>query len=172
MPLGGLWHGARWSFVLWGGLHGLYLMINHAWRATFGPMGNGLLDKWVCRIVTFMAVLITWVPFRVVGAEQITRFYKAMFDLEGVSLDLGGFAPDKFYIIVGCLLLVWLVPNVPTVMRHYRPNTGPRLTWDGWKPLGGWVWHPEPFWAIITALLSIACLMQMSRAGEFIYYRF
>ena len=38
MLLGGLWHGAAWNFVLWGGLHGLYLMINHAWRRFRDPL--------------------------------------------------------------------------------------------------------------------------------------
>lgn len=172
MLLGGLWHGASWSFVLWGGLHGLYLMVNHAWRAVAGPIGGGLPGRWLCRIITFIAVLIAWVPFRAEGLPQITRFYRAMFGLDGFNMSLKEFDQNKLYIIAGCLLLVWLIPNVPTIMRRYRPTTGPRLTWDGWKPLAGWVWRPEPFWAIITALLTLACLMQMSRASEFIYYRF
>ncbi len=172
MLLGGLWHGASWSFVLWGGLHGLYLMVNHAWRAVFGPVGDGVFSRWACRIVTFIAVLIAWVPFRAEGLEQIKRFYASMFGLDGFDMALGEFDHDKLYLIAGCLLLVWLMPNAPTIMRRYRPTTGPRLTWDGWKPLGSWVWRPEPFWAIVTALLTLACLMQMSRAGEFIYYRF
>ena len=36
MLLGGLWHGAAWTFVVWGALHGAYLCINHAWNH-FGP---------------------------------------------------------------------------------------------------------------------------------------
>lgn len=172
MLLGGLWHGASWSFVLWGGLHGMYLMANHAWRAAFGPTDKGPFGRWVCRIITFIAVLIAWVPFRAEGLPQIKRFYAAMFGFDGLAMSTGELDRGNLYVIAGCLLLVWLAPNVPTVMRRYRPTTGRRLIWDGWKPLGGWVWRPEPFWAIITALLTLACLMQMSRAGEFIYYRF
>jgi D-alanyl-lipoteichoic acid acyltransferase DltB (MBOAT superfamily) len=39
MLLGGLWHGANWTFVVWGGLHGLYLVVNHLWRQHFGRQG-------------------------------------------------------------------------------------------------------------------------------------
>ncbi len=178
MLLGGLWHGASWSFVLWGGLHGLYLMINHAWRSVTGkgssgqPATRGLLVTGLSRVLTFVVVLIAWVPFRAEGLPQVKRFYNAMFGLSGIDLNLGEIDNNKALVILGCLLLVWLVPNAPTVMRRYRPTFGKRLTWDGWKPLAGWVWRPEPFWAIVTSLLAIACLMQMSRAGEFIYYRF
>ena len=42
MLLGGLWHGAGWTFVVWGGLHGVYLCINHAWN-NFGPEGRAAL---------------------------------------------------------------------------------------------------------------------------------
>ncbi len=172
MLLGGLWHGASWSFVLWGGLHGLYLMANHAWRNLFGFKSENLLTCWSARLLTFTAVLIAWVPFRAEGLPRVQRIYTAMFGLQGLDFSLGEIDGNKPLVILACLLFVWLFPNVPTVMRRYRPTTGNRLTWDGWKPLAGWVWRPEPFWAIVTALLTIACLMQMSRASEFIYYRF
>ncbi len=172
MLLGGLWHGASWSFVLWGGLHGLYLMVNHAWRAAMGPIRLGPVATWAARVLTFVLVLIAWVPFRANGVDQVSRFYTAMFGLGGFDLSLGNLESDKAWIIAGCLALAWVMPNVQTIMRRYRPAFGPRLRWDGWKPLGGWRWRPEPFWSIITALLTAACLMQMSRGGEFIYYRF
>ena len=40
MLLGGLWHGAGWTFVIWGGLHGLYLVVNHAWHALRRALGH------------------------------------------------------------------------------------------------------------------------------------
>ena len=39
MVIGGIWHGAGWTFLLWGALHGLYLLVNHSWRAQIGPLG-------------------------------------------------------------------------------------------------------------------------------------
>ena len=67
MLLGGLWHGAAWTFVVWGALHGVYLCINHAWNR-FGP---DVAPRFPARspisprfILTFLAVVIAWVFFR------------------------------------------------------------------------------------------------------------
>ena len=42
MLLGGLWHGAGWTFVIWGGLHGIFLVINHAWHGLRRALGHDL----------------------------------------------------------------------------------------------------------------------------------
>jgi alginate O-acetyltransferase complex protein AlgI len=70
MLLGGLWHGANWTFVLWGGVHGLFLMVNHAWRAA--PLSRALVFKTraaqhLAALITFLAVTLAWVPFRTVS---------------------------------------------------------------------------------------------------------
>src|SRR4051794_2040526 len=70
MLLGGLWHGAGWNFIIWGGLHGFYLGINHLWRGWRGdaaPLASGAAaaaTKILCWAVTFFAVVIAWVFFR------------------------------------------------------------------------------------------------------------
>ncbi len=72
MLLGGLWHGASWTFVAWGGLHGVYLVINHLWRrATSGaaaqahaPAASSLLGTVSSWTLTFVAVVVAWVLFR------------------------------------------------------------------------------------------------------------
>jgi len=61
MTLGGLWHGAGWTFVLWGLYHGLLLLVNHAWRS-WG--GNRRLAAPLCLLLTFLAVVFGWVLFR------------------------------------------------------------------------------------------------------------
>ena len=65
MLLGGLWHGASWNFVLWGGLHGGYLALE---RALFGkhlPAGPpGALRTWLRALAVFLLVTLTWIPFR------------------------------------------------------------------------------------------------------------
>ncbi len=74
MILGGLWHGASWSFIIWGFLHGLYLGINHGFRALCGPKLIGRLDRsrlfgvaaW---LLTMLAVVVAWILFR---AETLT----------------------------------------------------------------------------------------------------
>lgn len=68
MLLGGLWHGAGWTFVIWGGLHGIYLGINHGWHFLQEKLGlsasQSLRSKIVARSITFLAVLVAWVFFR------------------------------------------------------------------------------------------------------------
>ena len=67
MLLGGLWHGANWTFALWGGVHGVMLAINHAWSAT--PLSRHWIfhtrPAYIVSVaVTFIAVTLAWVPFR------------------------------------------------------------------------------------------------------------
>ena len=68
MVLGGLWHGANWTFVIWGGLHGLYLGINHGYRALCGPwlarVEHHLAYQMLAWALTFCAVVVAWVLFR------------------------------------------------------------------------------------------------------------
>jgi len=69
MVLGGMWHGASWSFIIWGFLHGLYLGVNHAFRALCGPalcarLGQSRLFGVVAWLVTMLAVVVAWVLFR------------------------------------------------------------------------------------------------------------
>src|SRR5262249_28382368 len=59
MLVGGLWHGAGWTFVLWGGLHGVFLIVNPAGRALGVP-----LPRFISAALTFVAVLVAWVFFR------------------------------------------------------------------------------------------------------------
>jgi alginate O-acetyltransferase complex protein AlgI len=83
MLLGGLWHGASWSFVLWGGLHGLYLMLNHGWRALCGEslhrrlssLRSYALASW---LLTMLAVIAAWVFFRATTLDGALRMLMAM----------------------------------------------------------------------------------------------
>lgn len=74
MLLGGLWHGAGWGFVVWGGLHGAYLTINHFWRR-----GGWALPPYIGGLLTFVAVVIAWVFFRADGFDQAQSVLVSMF---------------------------------------------------------------------------------------------
>ena len=71
MLLGGLWHGAGWPFVLWGGLHGVYLVAGHLWaeRRSTSPRTNNRLV--LSRVMTHVAVVVAWVLFRSSSLEQV-----------------------------------------------------------------------------------------------------
>ncbi len=83
MLLGGLWHGAGWTFVFWGALHGIYLAINHFWRH-FVPASSSRrlylsrFSKWVRRILTLIFVVFAWVLFRAQSLSEAWEIFRAM----------------------------------------------------------------------------------------------
>ncbi len=89
MLLGGLWHGAAWTFVVWGGLHGLYLIIE---RAARGPVAQtseramGLLQKIGLVLMTYLAVDITWVFFRAQNFSVAWELLQSMFFLNADTI--------------------------------------------------------------------------------------
>lgn len=89
MLLGGLWHGAGWTFIVWGGLHGLYLTINHLWRnikEQFGCVNDGFFSKLSSTILTFWAVVVGWVFFRADSFDSAIILLNGMIGGNGVSL--------------------------------------------------------------------------------------
>ena len=92
MLLGGLWHGAGWTFILWGLLHGFYLSINHVWR-TFRErtLGHNLgqtsfLGRAASIMLTMFAVILGWVLFRAETMQGASGMLKGMFGVNGATL--------------------------------------------------------------------------------------
>lgn len=76
MFLGGLWHGAGWTFIFWGVLHGIFICINHLWRKA-----KIALPKFLCWLLTFNAVNLAWIFFRANSFESALNVVRAMFDV-------------------------------------------------------------------------------------------
>lgn len=149
MLLGGLWHGAGWTFIFWGGLHGTYLIINHLYRSIRLSLGHNLKnDGWLLRgigwITTFIAVVISWVFFKANNFETATSILQSMFGYNGINLPdftapyLGflrnfgvgflGFTVNvgisQKYATFGILMLLliaWFTPNTQQWMGKYNP---------------------------------------------------
>src|SRR3954468_707414 len=86
MLLGGLWHGAGWNFIVWGGLHGLYLCINHLWHRWRGEGAtHSAATNVVSWAVTFFAVVIAWVFFRAKTAAGAFQMLGSLFGVEAGS---------------------------------------------------------------------------------------
>jgi hypothetical protein len=91
MLLGGLWHGANWTFVVWGGLHGIFLIVNHAWdalakRLDILDFGFPFLFKVLSWTVTFSAVVFAWVFFRASNLSSALDIVRGMIGFNGVVL--------------------------------------------------------------------------------------
>ena len=94
MLLGGLWHGAGWTFILWGGLHGILLTINHGWltlkRRVVGE--NSFQNRFtigVARTITLLIIIASWVLFRAETLEGATTLYQSMLGQHGIALPKG-----------------------------------------------------------------------------------
>ncbi len=91
MLLGGLWHGASWTFVIWGGLHGLYLTLNHGWQQFCKSFGFNLkkssfTGRCVGRLITFLSVVVAWVIFRAESFSGAINVLSGMLGLQGFVL--------------------------------------------------------------------------------------
>jgi alginate O-acetyltransferase complex protein AlgI len=115
MLLGGLWHGASWTFVVWGGLHGLYLIVNHFWhglRARLGIPGGepGIFGKTVGICFTFILVVLAWVIFRAETIGGASAIFAGMVGINGFFLpeQIVSILPgaSKFISIVGKMTLL------------------------------------------------------------------
>jgi alginate O-acetyltransferase complex protein AlgI len=109
MLLGGLWHGASWTFVVWGGLHGFYLIVERALKAQFG--GVALFHTAAFKILsygsTFVVVTLTWVFFRAETVAQATTLLATMFaDVPRRELSSG--QVNTVLVVVGVMLIAQL----------------------------------------------------------------
>ncbi|MDX8392396.1 MAG: MBOAT family protein [Mariprofundaceae bacterium] len=91
MLLGGIWHGAGWTFAVWGLLHGSYLLCNHAWHDFRARMGfeadrSTWLGRCFAQMITMFAVMIAWVFFRSADLSAANSVLRSMFGLNHISL--------------------------------------------------------------------------------------
>lgn len=196
MLLGGLWHGAGWTFVLWGVLHGVYLVINHGWREFRRRLGHNLhrSTPWGRRagcLVTFIAVVAGWVLFRAPDVETATAILRAMAGFNGLVLPeawlaksgsagaalaaLGvEFGATPALVRTGVLhwiwillLLVWLAPNTQQIMAAAKPALGVPN-----EPPSRIRWRVAPVTAVLTVVLALAVIINLGRHSEFLYFQF
>jgi len=98
MLLGGLWHGANWTFVVWGGLHGVALAINHLWAQT-----SLRLPRFFAWALTMLFVICAWVLFRAASFSGAFDVLSSMVGLHGLAAPT--LTPEfKAAIIAGCLI--------------------------------------------------------------------
>ncbi len=156
MLLGGLWHGAAWTFVLWGGLHGLLLIVARAfaWSTpdTDAPIGR---RDWLRIALLFHLTCIGWVFFRAESAEHAMRFIADLF---------AGGAPHGWPLVQLCIVLVCVALHPLERWARLRAPSLRAATSRHWTGalLEG---------ALLGALLGAAA-MTSGAGGDFIYFQF
>lgn len=156
MLLGGLWHGASWNFVIWGGIHGLLLIGERVVRALLPAHINadGFVSGALLRIFTFLCVVVTWVFFRAVDLPSALGILDAMFSFSQ--------AGDKILPTVEILKVA--VVMFFLVMSHWLlANTSLERATE--------VVSSKSFKASLTAMLTLLILTQ-GGANAFIYFQF
>jgi alginate O-acetyltransferase complex protein AlgI len=116
MLLGGLWHGANWTFVAWGGLHGCALAVNHVWAAR-----GFRLPRPAAWLLTLLFVVFCWVLFRASSFVEAGQILAGMAGLHG----LGNLSLDREYVIVllvGSLVATLGPTSQDAALRALKPE--------------------------------------------------
>jgi alginate O-acetyltransferase complex protein AlgI len=143
MLLGGLWHGANWTFIVWGAYHGALLCLDHA-------VGNRveLMPKAIRRAVTFLLVVVGWVFFRSENLGMAREWLRKLFGFGKVG---GVDSPIALLVwLIGCLLFVNLFQDT----WHWKFRTTPRQTWA------------------LAGLFLLAYVIMNGGESVFLYYQF
>ena len=167
MLLGGLWHGAAWTFVAWGAMHGAGLAWCHMLNKSFP---NGLFPggmRWVALVATFLFVTLAWVLFRAASFEAAGVMFAGMAGLNGLGPGVGD---EPFIAIALGLAIIWLLPDTVSIFsNHLKPEL---LTEARVEPQRGWRWKPGRWTGVGLAVLFFFAAINASRVAEFIYYSF
>ncbi len=161
MFIGGLWHGAAWNFVIWGIIHGLALVINHAWR-TIRPaqLESAAWYRVASYLCTLLVVMLAWVFFRAKTLEGASIILSQLFAWPG-DFSLAFLSTSVTPLFIGVILLgLWTLPNTVDIFHHDK----------------GLRWKLSIPWAIGLGLLGAYALIQIiSASGKveaFIYWKF
>ncbi len=155
MLIGGLWHGASWLFVLWGGVHGLLLVGERVLRSSFGGLAifRSSTATLMLAIITWLIICLTWVLFRAENPASAAHLLGAMLSLKGGVSLLSVADILQVALVVGALLAVH------GIMRDRDfEQTARSLSW----PLTG----------LILAAMLIAILLSPGEERAFIYFEF
>ncbi len=171
MALGGLWHGAGWTFLAWGLLHGTYLMIHHMWQRLF-PERPSKVRAGFGWAVTFLAVVVGWVLFKA------STFEGAMAVLHGMASPIGvqPAAPDLAAPLTGWVAIAaaatvsLLLPNVLEMVRYPESTPGLPVEADGLEPVK---WRlPPHVVALGLGVIAAFVLVKLPDPGVFLYFNF
>lgn len=201
MVLSGIWHGAGYTFVLWGLLHGLYLVVNHLWRQ-YGPRPAPadaageprVIGQLAGFAVTFLAVVVAMVLFRAPDLASAGNILGGMVGLNGLGLPgarfgdagmqlldgavhAGDFATASA-ILLALLAIALLLPNSVQILAAYEPvlytPTRKAEVPGVLRPVirRPLAWRPTLAWMVLFAALGAVSMIRLTGMSEFLYWQF
>jgi alginate O-acetyltransferase complex protein AlgI len=154
MLLGGLWHGASWTFVVWGGLHGLYLAVERRLRALFADYQPGPLALLGLGLLTYFLVHVAWVFFR---ARNFTKAAVLLRSLLGLNTPSASILPG-IELLLGTSIIAGLVGAHWLMRTHTLESVVART--------------PAVVVAGVWAVLAFAIIIEQGAGNAFIYFQF
>ncbi len=200
MALSGLWHGAGTTFIVWGLLHGVYLVINHAWRQWRPKWEQGdkarydRLMKPLGFVLTLGGVVIAMVLFRAHTLAGAGQMLHSMLGLDGIPLPaavlsrLGGLASAAAALgitgdmssgaalartvawVLVLLLAATTLPNSLELMQRFEPALHFKPAATGAG--SRWLVRLSPGWAVLMGGLFLLGALSLNRISEFLYWQF
>lgn len=193
MLLGGLWHGAGWTFIAWGALHGAYLVVNHAWRSVLEflnvPGFNNKFFRVMSRFVTLIMISLAWVYFRADSLEAANLMVKSLFGVGGViwpedaRYQLGVFSDvfsawglrfeyleyfngiDHVLLMTVLTIFVLALPNIHQLfVRHSAVLNPPEEA--------NILWKPNKKWLAFVTIIAVVSILKLGQVSEFLYFQF
>ncbi len=146
----GLWHGASWLFVLWGGLHGAAMVIHRIWSKNL----NLKMPRFLGVIATFLFVSLAWIPFRAVSMEQTVIFFRRL--IPHSFADLIHFPTtwlrwDDILLFGISFAVIAFLPNASSYAKTFKPTV---------------------FNIILATVLFVASVIMFTRITPFVYVNF
>jgi alginate O-acetyltransferase complex protein AlgI len=168
MLLGGLWHGAAWTFVIWGAIHGCGLVVNHAWNKIADTYRLQLPNP-IAWTLTLVFVMLAWVPFRADNLSVTLTMWQSVLGLHGVAPGETMTATQlatAAICIVGLLAVALFAPNTQQLLSY------PRVIVPGLRQPSRFI--PSLRWAVAAGVafgIAVSFIITQ-RPTEFLYFRF
>ncbi len=184
MFIAGIWHGAGVQFLIFGLLHGFYLVVNHAWRL-LTPKGNSLhakLPTSLSILGTFLCVVVSLIFFRANGIRDAVYILGTMFGAHGIGPAFNGnpllqeIPRTSVFLtkistaavaIAACLVVVWGMPNTQEILGQLTRDTV-RLP----SLLSRLIWRPTAAWSLALMVLFCLSLLMLDTSSRFLYFQF
>lgn len=198
MVLGGFWHGAGWTFIVWGCLHGFYLVVNHGWHSLRkiirqDTTSSSWLGRMASLALTFFVVVIAWVFFRAPNIQSALNILRGMTGANGLILPdgllplalvnllsncgvtFGGLPafseiPGRTSAMVVWVAGLWLLVWLAPNSQQIMVNFNPALeTVISPSRLS---WKPNRLWMLATIIILLYAFTEMGKVSEFLYFQF
>lgn len=181
----GIWHGAGWTFVLFGVMHAIYICTNEAWdewrkrrRRQLRKLGRTLAEPGPARVllfhgVTLVAVIYANVVFRARTVADAIWVWRGMTGLNGLELGGATLSWGLAASLLVSVILVFLMPNTQQIMGRFDPA----YNWREWRAVARspvrWTWKPDAAGLLFAGVTLFFAIMFIQRGKAiFLYFNF